>query len=163
MITAWTGQPCPPLDSITQPALMTQVGVSCKLVLVRASTWNHLALVLNHSQHGRQRKFGRLAEIGAGIQAIRRCCVIVLLTALTEATLSVQASRDVDGLLADMVPAAGESHSRSARQSWGPLAAYLAKVGSGISLAGSCKAQEADLVRLSLPEMPQILRQELHR
>ena len=73
----------------------------------------------------------------------------MVLTALTEATLSVQASRSEGGLLPDMVPAAGESHPRSARQSWGPLAAYLAKVGSGISLAGSFQAQEADLVRLS--------------
>ena len=61
----------------------------------------------------------------------------------------MQASRDEDGLLAHMVPAAGESHPISARQSWGPLAAYLAKVGSGISLAGSFQAQETDLVRLS--------------
>ena len=36
VITAWTGQPCPALDSITQPTLMTQVRVSAKLLLVRA-------------------------------------------------------------------------------------------------------------------------------
>ena len=75
VITAWTGQPCPPLDSITQPALMTQVGLPANRCLLEPA-WNHLALVLKYSQHGKPRCYwplGRNMCMGPSFQALLLC------------------------------------------------------------------------------------------